>query len=167
MPAQPTVGNTELLPLGGAGLTAPHGCYVVRNSVVGDASGGNATLTILFDPRYTNLLAWVNIRVSVDAGAGDFAIFYQPSAAEEGVVVVGTIPQIGLITTVNSAFLWYPPPMYHRGRGLLQVLFPNVAATETYTLSCQIYTFAIDVTQRTGLPLLQLNVPGVSAPAAI
>ncbi len=168
LPAQPVLGNTELLPLGGAGVSAPHGCYVVRNSIVGDASGGIATLTINMDPRYTNLTAWVNARVSVDAAAGDFAIFLQPNATKEGVQIVGTIPQIATTSAgVNAAFLWYPPPLYYRGGGFLQCVFPNVGAGETYTLSAQFYTFVIDVTQRSPLPILQFNVPGVSAPAAV
>lgn len=168
LPAQPTIGNTELLPLGGDGKAAPHGCYVVRAEVDGDAGGGSAQVTITLDSRYTNLVAWVNVGINVDAAAGDFVCVLQPGDGNEGVTIVGTIPQVATtVATRNAAFLWYPPPIYYRQKGQILVRFLNVSATEDYVLAAQIYTFDPNVTQLAPLPILQLNVPGVSAPASV
>lgn len=170
LPAQPTTGASVYTPLGGDGQTAPLGCYLVNFQIAGDASGGTATLTITADPRYTNLFAWLNPTVSSAAGAGDFLIVVQESGTSGAAspVVVGTFPQIATtVSTTNATFLWYPPPMYYQGLGEAVYITDNVGVGETYIMRAQIYLFDIDAPQITPLPYLQLNVPGVSAPAAI
>lgn len=157
--------------MGGDGITAPHGCYLVAVTVAGDASGGVATLRVVGDTRFTNLAAWMNVRATSAAVAGDFVMTTEDAVGtlESAPFIVGTLPHVDptLFPGLNAAFLWYPPPVYFQGSGNFQVSTENVDATETYTLGCQIYCFNIDVVQRTPLPILQWNVPGVSAPAAI
>lgn len=169
LPGQPPSGTSRFQPLGGNGKQAPHSCYVVESDLVGDAGAGVASVQIQFDERYTNLLAWANCRIAVDAGAGDFALSLGHTSTDPEVVqVVGTIPQVATsVITSNAAFLWYPAPLYFRGDGFIQFRLPNVAATETYTLAVQIYCFDIDVVQLAPLGILQWNVPGVSAPVAV
>ncbi len=167
LPAQPAAGNTVWQPLGGDGTFSPHGCYISRNEIQGDASGGNATLRTTLDSRYTNLVAFVNARIQVDAAAGDFRLVVQPTLTEEGVEVVGTMPQISTGFAANASFLWYPPPLYHPGTGVVLCGYPNVGVGELYQLVIQVYTFNIDIRRLTPLPFLQGNVPGVSAPAAV
>ncbi len=168
LPAQPPIGLTTLLPLGGDGTFSPHSCYVARIQVVGDVSGGTATLEITGDQRFTNLVAWVNIRTLVAAAATDFQIRIQPTSGEEGVQVVGTMPQVPTtLVAANASFLWYPPPLYHPGTGFIDCKQVNVGTGETYQMVVQIYCFDIDIRRLTPLPFLQQNVPGVSAPAAI
>ncbi len=169
LPGQPTSGSAEFLPLGGDGLVAPIGCYMADLQLAGDASSGNCTLTINLDPRYTNLIAFINVTVASAAAAGDFSI--RMEALESGplpnVQIVGTFPHIANQTGPNAAFLWYPPPIYYIQNGNIRFITVNIDATETYQIVAQIYCFHPEVTRRTPLPILQWNVPGVSAPAAV
>lgn len=168
LPAQPAIGSSSYLPLGGNGKQAPHGCYVVEAGVVGDAGGGTASITVNLDTRYTNLVAYMNPQVISAAAAPDFHIFIGPGVSVGGapVTICGTMPHT-VIGAPNAAFLWYPPPMYFRQGGTMALTMLNVDVTETYSIVAQIYTFDPQVTLLTPLPLLQWNVPGVSAPAAI
>lgn len=171
LPGQPILGSSVYLALGGDGRVAPMGCYFVRLEVAGDASGGNAIVTINLDERYTNLVAYANALIAVDAAAGDFSILVQEAGAAPGPGaphIVGTIPQIATgVTTDNASFLWYPPPVYFQGGGQVTVSYPNVGVGETYKLQIEVYVFDINVRRITPLPVLQMNVPGVSAPAAV
>ncbi len=170
IPAQPTTGRTVYTPLGGNGVSAPHSCYLVQLAVTGDASAGLSTLSIQGDARFTNLFAWINPKTGASAGANDFALLLEETAGSTvpASFICGTMPQVAAATFgTNASFLWYPPPVYFKGNGRIQAQQPNVGAGETYFLAAQIYCFNIDVAQRTPLPLLQWNVPGVSAPAAV
>ncbi len=168
IPAQPAVGTTDLQPLGGNGVTAPHSCYIVRVVLVGDASGGSAIVGINGHLKYTNLCAWMNLRIQADTAAGEFSSTISQADGIAGPTIVGTIPGIAEASfTTNSTFLWYPPPLYFSGSGRWTAAYVNVDATETYELEAQIYCFDIDVLRKAPLPILQWNVPGVSAPAAI
>lgn len=169
LPAQPAQGVMTYVPLGGDGRSAPLGCYFVRAEIDGDAGGGNATCIINFDERYTNLVAYANYVIQADAAAGDFVIRLSKSSNISALTnVVGTIPQVaGTTATDNAAFLWYPPPIYFQGDGSCVAIAPNVGVNETYKLTAEVYVFDIDVRRLTPLPILQLNVPGVSAPAAV
>lgn len=168
LPGQPASGNSIFEPLGGDGTRAPLGCYQSSVAVAGDAGGGNATLTINFDPRYTNLCAWINLTVASAAAAPDFQcrLHGGTGTITPDVHVVGTMPHQA-VETPNAAFLWFPPPLYFIQLGQIRMSVLNVDVTETYTLITQIYCFHPEVTRITPLPLLQLNVPGVSAPAAV
>lgn len=170
IPAQPTTGRTVYTPLGGNGITAPHGCYLVELRIVGDGGAGTSTLSIQGDARFTNLFAWINPKTGASAAANDFVLLLEETAGSTvpNTVVVGTMPQVAAATFgTNASFLWYPPPVYFKGNGRIQAQQPNVGAGETYFLAAQVYVFDIDVAQKTPLPFLQWNVPGVSAPAAI
>lgn len=152
--------------MGGNGTQAPIGCYLTKLSVVGDAGGGTATVILSLDPRYTNLVAFINVMVASAAAAPDFHIEMNDGVAEPSVIIAGTMPHTAIETT-NASFLWFPPPIYYQQNGRLTGTFVNVDATETYSIFAQIYCFHPEVLRITPLPLLQMNVPGVSAPASI
>ncbi len=160
----------EYVPLGGDGRSAPMGCYFCRAEIAGDASGGNASIIINYDTRYTNLTAYLNLMIAVDAAAGDFLLgtFTGQGASAAQPQIVGTIPQVATaVNTNNGTFLWYPPPVFYQQEGQAFAVVPNVGVGETYKLAIEVLVFDPDVRRLTPLPLLMLNVPGVSAPAAI
>ncbi len=170
LPALPAQGALQYIPLGGDGKTAPLGCYFVRLEIDGDAGGGNATMSINLDVRYTNLVAYVNLLIQVDAAAGDFMLgtFTGTGGAAASPNIVGTIPQVATaVNSNNGMFLWYPPPVFYQQEGQIFGVVPNVSATETYKLAAEILVFDADIRRLTPLPWLMQNVPGVSAPAAI
>ncbi len=170
LPAQPTQGTSVYEALGGDGRQAPHGCYFCTLEVAGDATGGVASMTITFDVRYTNLVAYMNLGIEADAGAGDFMLRLQgaANAFPPRPQIVGTIPQVAsTLTADNAEFLWYPPPVFFQQQGIATASVPNVGVNETYKLQIEILVFDPDVRRLAPLPWLMLNVPGVSAPAAI
>lgn len=146
-------------------MAAPLGCYLTDLQVDGDASSGVATLTINLDRRYTNLVALVNPSATSVDSAPEFHVSMAQVTGSD-IVVVGTMPKVA-IETINTAFLWFPPPIYYVQEGRVRLVMANTDATEDYRLFAQIYCFHPEATRRTPLPILQWNVPGVSAPAAI
>ncbi len=172
LPAQPSQGRTEFIPLGGDGRQAPLGCYLCRLEVDGDAGAGSAVLTLTLDVRYTNLVAVIQPAVEAAAGAPEMDLVLSPdsvASTRPQFNVVGTMPQVTAATSFgdNASFLWYPPPVYFSQEGLVAFATANVGALETYKLTVEVYVFHPDVRQLTPLPFLQMNVPGVSAPASI
>ncbi len=171
IPAQPGAGLIEFLPLGGDGRVAPLGCYMADVQLAGDASGGLASISLTLDPRYTNLVAFINVRATSTSAAPEFFVDIRSNAAAtgvSGVQIVGTMPQSSMAGLgPNASFLWYPPPIYYPGEGHLSLTMVNTDATEVYSLVAEVYCFDIDIRKLTPLYLMQLNVPGVSAPAAI
>ncbi len=166
LPAQPAVGVSRFTPLGGDGTSAPLGCYLTTLSVVGDASAGTATVILALDARFTNLIAFIDATVASAAAAPDFHLAINDGVQNPSVIVTGTMPHTAIETT-NASFLWYPPPLYWIQNGRCTGTYVNVDATETYSITLQVYVFHPEVTRITPLPFLQWNVPGVSAPAAI
>lgn len=167
---QPAASQIVWVPLGGDGKAAPLGCYVFRVEVVGDAGGGTATCGVFGDERYTNIAAWLNFEVEVAAAAPDFQIrmLNDSVASQPQVIIVGTAPHVATtVATVNSNFLWYPPPMLYPQGGFWESRSLNVGAGETYRLSGEVFIFDADIRQIAPLPVLLMNFPGVSAPAAI
>ncbi len=173
LPAQPTAGGFAIFsPMGGNGQQAPLGCYFVKAEILGDASGGLASVVVNLDSRYTNLVAYVNAVVEDDAAAGDFVITLGATGSGDSnrATVVGTIPEADVAVEDHSAFLWFPPPLYFggsTGAGSVGMHMTNVGALETYKFFLQVYCFDVNVQRLTPLPFLQMNVPGVSAPASV
>ncbi len=168
LPAQPTIGSTIWVPLGGDGVTAPIGYYDVLARIVGDASGGVATVHIIFDNRYTNLLAWSNIGILADTAAGDFALQMEKSnTALTSIQVVGTIPGVAeSFIGQNSSYLWFPPPTFYAGDGQVRFFTPNVDATESYQMAIQVFAYNRDVRNRMNMTWLHQIVPSTNAPVA-
>ncbi len=133
LPAQPGVGRVDWVPLGGDGVTAPQGYYDIDVQLVGDASGGTASIVVNFDIRYTSLISFVNAKIEADTAAGEFSLDLERSAGiSGGVHVVGTFPGITEgVVLVNSAYLWYPPPIFYAGDGRARFFCVNVDATST------------------------------------
>lgn len=165
LPGQPAKGSSRFTPLGGDGTRAPLGCYLVDLQIDGDASSGEATLTINLDRRYTNLIALMNPSATSTSAGPEFHLSMAQQTGSD-IVVLGTMPQIAL-ETINAAFLWYPPPIYYVQEGRARLVMANTDATEDYRLFAQIYCFHPEVTRITPLPMLQWNVPGVSAPVSV
>ncbi len=169
LPAQPAVGGGSLFtPFGGDGRIAPLGVYDVDSRVVGDAGGGNATVTIGFDARYTSICAWAQAYVIADTAGGDFQLqLFDNDTSLPNVRVCGVIPGVAeAFQTINSVYLWYPPPIWLPGAGRIASSFLNVDATETYGLATQIYVFDRNVRQLMAMQWLNSIRVGVNSPPA-
>ncbi len=169
LPAQPAAGGGAFFtPFGGDGKIAPIGVWDINFILVGDASGGAASLEILMDPRYMSMVAYAQASVTADTGAGEFQLQLTDTAiAVPNIRVVGTLPGVAeTFTAVNSVFLWYPPPVWFTGNGRLSARYPNVDATETYNLDASILVFDRNVRQLTALQFLAQTRIGVNSVTA-
>lgn len=171
LPDIPALGQSVYLPLGGDGTTAPMGCYVGEYVLAGDVSGGSASIVVNMDPRYTNLVAFIDGRALSAAAATDFYMEIAPNqdatpANGPRVSIVGTMPHVAFIASGQADFLWYPPPMYYQQEGSIRLIVPNVDS-ETYSITMECYVFVADIRRLTPIPWLMQSVPGVSAPASI
>lgn len=167
LPAQPATGAGALFtPFGGNGRSAPLGVYDVGMQLVGDAGGGNATLTCVFDQRYTSMVSYVLPQVIADTTAGEFMCqIVDTNVSLPNVRILGTLPGIteATLSAVNSSFLWYPPPLYLPGSGNALSVFVNVDATETYAMDLQIFVFDRNVRQLTAMNWLNQLRVGVNS----
>lgn len=168
LPDQPAVGNVVFQPLGGNGTTAPLGSYLAEIGVVGDASGGNATVVLNGDPRYTNMFGWVNLVIAVDAAASEFvaSILRDINSLEPPPRIVGTLPHVATTTSgVNAGLLWYPPAMLFDKNGTALFVTANVAVTETYSIRAQIFCFNDNVERLAAFQWLAMTTPGTGTPS--
>ncbi len=169
LPDQPAAGGgTKFTPFGGDGTQAPLGCYDVDMHLVGDASGGNAVLTIGFDPRFTSMLVYVLAHVIADTAAGEYQLqLFDNDTALPNIRVIGTLPGVAeTFVSVNSAYLWSPPPIFMAGAGRIGASFPNVDVTETYGIAASIFVFNRDVRQISPMQFLNMSRVGINAPVS-
>ncbi len=165
LPAQPAAGLTTFVPLGGDGTLGPLGYYLCEIDLAGDAGGGNSSITINGDPRYTNQFSFVNLKIDVATAAAEFVVSLRLNTAVilNQIQVNGTMPLID-ITQPTSSFLWVPPPLLFETAGALSFVTPNVAATETYRLFAQVMAWDKNVTHRTAYGIIAQSFSGVSPP---
>ncbi len=165
LPAQPATGLTTFVPLSGDGRIGPLGYYLAQNDIVGDVSGGNTTLTISGDPRYTNWIAWVNAKVHSAAAAPEFLMSLRVNTTNvlNQLQVTGTM-QHNTVSQPTSSYLWTPPPILWETAGAISLVTPNVDATETYSLLTQVFCFDKNVTHQTIYAAIALGFNGVQNP---
>ncbi len=170
LPAQPGDGLNVFLPLGGDGTFAPLGSYICDISLDGDASAGNATVTLIFDTRYTNLVSWINPSIEASAAAAEFicTVGRDPVSLEAPPRIVGTLPFVATtVSPVNSAILWYPPPILYRAAGFITFVTPNVGAGEDYILRAQVFCFDIRVEQLSAFQWIRQVQGSGNSPAGL
>ncbi len=163
LPAQPTDGTVDYVPLGGNGFNAPLAAYsVVSHAVTGDAGGGFAQLEVVMDDRFTSLIAYATLQNAQVASAdADMRMVIAGSTGQNNVPLqVLTQPVVAISATVNANTLgltWNPTPIVmpggqRVGRLLAQML--NVLS-DVYRLSMLVYIFDIRVRELTPMgPLL-------------
>lgn len=162
-PAQPAVGETKYIPLGGNGKIAPFAMYECRTSITGDASGGIASMTSTMDPQYSAIITFVsysvaqvtpaNQQVQCRIGTGTNRVVW----SRQHLAVSNQDPEIG--------GYWVPPPMLLPGAGdaalraqtpnewQLRVDFENVN-NDLYLWNFQALLFDVDVRQLVPLPVI-------------
>lgn len=149
-----------IVPLGGDGFVAPKFAYAIADlNVVGDASGGNADITVIMDPRYTSLVAFMTASdIQVASADADVRMFVT------GVGVptqVDQVPVTAISATVAGRTVsrtWTPTPFVLPGGTLpisrLTLRMLNVL-NDSYFLDAWVYCFDIRVREVTPMgPLL-------------
>ncbi len=158
LPAQPTTGLTETIPLGGNGFSAPHSIVAVELELANDASGGLSSLVINMDPRYTSLVSYIThttTSAAADPHRCQIAVFNTDCDlwADQPDTVVFNGSAVGAAK---------PPGM------LLKVVpgqTPRITATwvnvdtETNIVNCRIYQFDRQMIHTVPVWLAMQNLP--------
>lgn len=155
LPAQPTIGTVNYVPLGGDGFQAPFAAYnVMGAAIVGDAGGGSARVTCRMDDRFCSLVAFFTGQNAQDTPAdGEFRFFL---AADQIPQQVNQGDLTALAAGVDShslAHTMVPTPIVlpggSRGPGVgadprIDVRFLNALA-DVVSMDALIYLFNIRV----------------------
>lgn len=150
----PPFGGSRFVPLGGDGRSAPQSMYVVGMLLNGDASGGDATLTLVPDPQFTSVADYVTCGTfsSVAAVTG----IAQVVAGGENAGAQFTLAATGLgAGEATQTTTWSPPTILLETNQDPSIRFvtPNVNGV-TYSLTVRLYNFGRDVKHRVPLPVL-------------
>lgn len=160
LPAQPTTGVVDRIPLGGDGYSAPMAAYaVVQHQVTGAVGGGSASLQVNMDPRFCSLISYITMaNEQVSAADADVRLVIFGTQGRIPVLTeTGEIASVGFGST-SLERTWNPTPVIlpggtAPGAALIGQML-NVDA-DVYKLSALIYLFKIDVRERTPMgPLL-------------
>lgn len=159
LPAQPTVGTVRYIPLGGDGFSAPIAAYAIAgHAVTGDAGGGNASMRIIMDNRYTSLVSWCTMaNIQVASADADFRIILfgpgVPTQVDAGVITA--ISATVQPTTISRQ--WNPTPTILAGGDAvasISFIMLNVNL-DVLDLSALIYLFDLRARELTPMgPLL-------------
>lgn len=157
LPAQPAIGLNTYVPLGGDGWTAPHSVAEFSISSVGAAGGGNNTITLTFDPRFTSIVSYVRL---VNAGASaaiEMLLRMRPPLPRVQPQVEAFANQAGVLSLfTQNLFTWAPPPLPHMG--ILEGVTTNVDG-DTLSMMGYIYQFQVDVLQKVPLNFVLAALP--------
>lgn len=110
LPDQPVIGSSILTPLGGDGFSAPMSAYTVSQTNVHDAAvGANSPTQFRFDPRYTQLVSYMNFLEIGAPGAVDVMWEIQCSN-QDRIIVNQTLPLMDVVGLgFSNVGLWTPP----------------------------------------------------------
>ncbi len=159
MPEQPASGQCRYIPLGGDGFTAPHSAYSIVVNLAGAAGGGNSTITVYGDERFTQMVSYMrNETVGVSADT-DQRMFVLIDALE---VIQINEPAIHSAVTSSASILWKPPGIIFSSRNKtdsrLLGQFLNVDG-DTHNFNARVYNFDKRAREVTPLSILLASLP--------
>jgi hypothetical protein len=162
LPGQPALGSSVYTPLGGNGFSAPHSMYDITFQIVGDATGGNIVLAVVYDSRFTGMINWVC--VTANSAAGDLGCVNVISTAEpSGQGFQDAAPMLqasGL--ALGTTKLWQPPPVAFTSTPTFDPTITTTFANSNlkeFNLTMQIYNFAKRAREKTPMYQLAANLP--------
>ena len=149
LPAQPTTGVVEYIPLGGDGFTAPKFAYsIIGYDVDADASGGTLTAVLEMDPRYASLIGFVTGQLlqAVDA---DVEFLFSVSGLRVPTIVNQGDAVSSALSGSSIGITWRPEPIILPGgtaasQPRVQIRFPNVD-TDVIRMHALVFCFDIRV----------------------
>jgi len=158
LPAQPSVGAMKLVPLGGNGFNSPHSMYLIGGfGVAGDASGGNAVVSINMDDRFQCLCSVIESKVDTDAVAATTRL----SIHAANIFSINVAALQVMDPTGDSRVVWSPPSLFNAN--LIKGVWANIGTGEDYLLSCVIYNFDKRASELVPLSTLLASLPRATA----
>lgn len=167
LPAQPDSGTVQYVPLGGDGVSAPHGQYVVNVANLGDATGGNNLIYVRPDPRWVTLVQFMQGKVT--GAAADVNVRF--SITGVGNILVGhnaVLANVDLApTSIENMGMWVPPMwlietpgggLANLDRPFLSLVGANVDG-DTNTLTAFMFVFDRRVRELTPTSVILASLP--------
>lgn len=113
LPTEPSGGSIRTYPLAGDGYVSPRSYTHVQLRSNGDAGGGYNAAQIRFDPRYTQVVAYVGIQVQNASSATEFvaSIITQRENTTLGPIITGSISNNSLFSGPPDGIVWQPPAL--------------------------------------------------------
>lgn len=162
LPAQPALGSVVYTPLGGNGFSAPHSMYDITFQIIGDASGGNVVLDIIYDSRFTGMINW--LCMTANSAAADLGCVMVVSTAEpSGQGFQDAAPMLqatGL--SLGTTKPWQPPPVAFTSTQNFDPTITSIFANNNlkeFNFTAQIYNFAKRAREKTPMFQLAANLP--------
>ncbi len=162
LPAQPTTGLVDYVPLGGDGYTAPFAAYsIVDMEVAGDASAGHVRMAVEMDPRFASLVAFFvhEIQQGTPATADVRLSVAGPQVPSQ--TMQDNVDDISSTVADSNISLQFAPTPYilpggHKAGSVPRIFSRSLNVDgDTYRLSALIYLFNIRVREVTPMgPLL-------------
>jgi len=158
LPAQPTLGLIEYVPLGGDGWVAPQSAFVCDVQVTGDGTGGSAAMTIFRDERFEHLIQFMSLESNITT-AMEFR-FDLARSVQTQIHNVGTSTVTAVVGAELACQIWTPPamvdPIQFRAR-------TDNADTFLNKFKCVIYNFNIRASEKVPLGVMFASLPRTSS----
>jgi len=152
LPAQPTAGGADFVPLGGDGWTSPQSMHILRDVLLTmDATGGNAVMTITTDVRFSQVVPWVQLGVigAVDAEPFSMALV---SRQRQGQGQSVQLQATSNFTALNGASaFWSPPPVVDVDQIIITIA--NVDG-DTLVVNGIVYNYKLRATEKVPIGVL-------------
>ncbi len=159
MPNQPAAGHCKHIPLGGDGFSAPHSAYSLVVNLAGAAGGGNSTITIYGDERYTQMVSYMRNEIVGVAADTDQRMFILLDTLEQ---IQINDPAIHSAVTSSASVLWKPPGVIFSSQNptdaRLLFQFLNVDG-DTHNIDARVYNFDKRARELTPLSILLASLP--------
>lgn len=169
LPAQPTTGITQIVPLGGDGMTAPMSMSYTEADQTGDATGGTTRIIFRLEEAHAHMVAW--LAVQVDSASADEVSLINLVWGARGENLADSLVMIyNTGGGGNGAYgVWKPPPLMIEPRPVNPALNTGgapyieayVANSDGEVLKCTLLTYQFHPNARsvTPFPLLAANFP--------
>jgi len=160
LPAQPVSGQTKFVALAGNGWSAPQSAYAFQCTITGDASGGEAALTVRPDPQYAAIVSYSGMQ-SFNNAAAIGQLYRVVNGVETVVAQISPGHEVYGGINPSSASVWSPPLMVLDPPGddpKIVLTMPNETGV-TFAFCLRVYNFRKGVQNVTPLPVLVSALP--------
>lgn len=154
LPEEPTPGALEYIPLAGDGWIAPQSAWYGNLAVVGDATGGTASMLVNRDFRFSHVIQFLTPEVVINTAQP-----YKVSIGRSGLISIHLVGMLKVSTVsgdATSSLTISPPPMINPDHWLF--LTDNEDGI-SHRFKFLVYNFNIQAPLKVPLPQLLGSLP--------
>jgi len=158
LPAQPAIGRTEYVPLGGNGWDSPFSYYAVAVELQADGSGGVNDITVVMDPQFMSLIGYIQSLVISVASATDSVRHITITEQDH---IRDTRQMIIDVESSIAAIYWTPPGITLNSTPLHTPTIRSVVENndaDDHFMNLRLYNFKKDAEKKVPLRLIMANL---------